>query len=306
MNLVVHQGALGDWVLTFPILRALSGQTLAVTSASKAKLAARMIPHVEPIDIEHRDFTLLHVPDGWREVTAQRRHLLSALDGLVLSFVSSGAADDPWRENMVQLAPRATLVFVEPRPTASPQWHGHICQWHGAQLRRQGIVLRALDIPRQTNPQGPIVLHLGSGGRDKQWPVERWLQLASQLEQQIASAPQRERQVILIAGEAERERWTRDGIVAPRGCRFLATLDELYDLLLTASLFIGHDCGPTHLAAQMGLPTIALFGPTSPRLWSPVGPAVTVLSPPKPTTMDCLDVETVAHAASAAFRIPPH
>jgi ADP-heptose:LPS heptosyltransferase len=49
------------------------------------------------------------------------------------------------------------------------------------------------------------------------------------------------------------------------------TLVELMQEILDCRIFIGNDSGITHLAAYMGCPTIALFGPTDPRTWGPVG-----------------------------------
>jgi heptosyltransferase III len=56
-------------------------------------------------------------------------------------------------------------------------------------------------------------------------------------------------------------------------------LPELARVLSGAAVFIGHDSGPAHLAAQLGVRTIAIFGPTDPAVWSPVGPAVRVVAP---------------------------
>ncbi len=44
-----------------------------------------------------------------------------------------------------------------------------------------------------------------------------------------------------------------------------------------AALFVGADTGPTHLAAAAGAPTLALFGPTPPERFGPVGPRTAVL-----------------------------
>jgi heptosyltransferase-3 len=45
---------------------------------------------------------------------------------------------------------------------------------------------------------------------------------------------------------------------------------KLAALLARARLFVGPDTSVTHLAAATGCPTVALFGPTDPRLWGPV------------------------------------
>ena len=88
----------------------------------------------------------------------------------------------------------------------------------------------------------------------------------------------------LIAGEVEAEKLTRSerNTLERAGCRFLTTLDELADELMAACAYIGFDSGPTHLAAQLGLPTFAMFGPTDPAIWGPIGPRVTIVAPETP------------------------
>lgn len=65
----------------------------------------------------------------------------------------------------------------------------------------------------------------------------------------------------------------------PSSIRVVRGLDlgSVCGLLSHMRLFIGHDSGVTHLAALVGVPTIALFGPTDPQRWAPRGSHVTVL-----------------------------
>jgi ADP-heptose:LPS heptosyltransferase len=60
-------------------------------------------------------------------------------------------------------------------------------------------------------------------------------------------------------------------------------------------LFIGHDSGVSHLAASWGAPTLALFGPTDPAVWAPVGPRVRVVRA-REGRMDSLTVDAVVGA----------
>jgi len=48
-------------------------------------------------------------------------------------------------------------------------------------------------------------------------------------------------------------------------------LPEVFHHLRRCRAYIGNDSGITHLAAYLGCPTIALFGPTDPRVWGPIG-----------------------------------
>jgi ADP-heptose:LPS heptosyltransferase len=64
----------------------------------------------------------------------------------------------------------------------------------------------------------------------------------------------------------------------------------LAGVLSHVDLFVGHDSGVTHLAALLGTPTVALFGPTDPARWAPRGPAVGVI---RETSCSCASWEAV-------------
>lgn len=270
-------------MLIWPLLRALPACGF-VASSGKSRLAAKYL-NVTPIDIDAPDLGRLHAPDA----PPPSRLRLSAPDQII-SFVSDGR--DAWAENVRRLAPQARCVFVEPRPC-----HGidhHVSAFHGHQLPAQGIDLAPIQPDRRTSPDGPVVIHPGSGGVDKCWPVERFERL---IEHFNAIG----RPVTVLLGEAEAERWSGETLDRWQRLHPVAwprDLVALGDAIAGASVYIGNDSGPTHLAAQLGVPTVGLFGPTDPRVWSPVGPVVRVLAPPTPCEMEWLDVETVAEAAS--------
>jgi ADP-heptose:LPS heptosyltransferase len=105
---------------------------------------------------------------------------------------------------------------------------------------------------------------------------------------------------VVVLGEAERERWPAARLDRWREARNVcepADAVALSQRIAGASCYIGNDSGPTHLAAQLGVPTIALFGPSDRRVWRPVGPAVTVIAPPTPTDMTWLKSRAVIAAA---------
>ena len=134
-----------------------------------------------------------------------------------------------------------------------------------ASIRRNGLM------PRAHDPAGPVVVHPGSGSATKNWPVERWVEWISAVD----------RPVRLILGEVELEKFPSKHLDALRKAaaetREPRTYVELLETLTGASAYAGHDSGPTHLSAIMGLPTLALFGPTDPAVWSPTGPRVQCL-----------------------------
>ncbi len=284
--MLFHHGALGDWVLTFPILRRL-GKTLAVTSLSKARLASRLFPEVEPFDIERREVSSLYrtgCDDKCEEVWGS--YLESAKQ--IISFV--GTSCDLWASNVRRFAPQARVAFVDPLPPRN--WRRHVCDWHDFQLCQQGVELfPETRLPSRAS-DGSILIHPGSGGHEKCWAIDRFEKLIQALHEEGYC-------IRVLLGEVEVESWPRSRV--DRWIRFyraevVERLDSLQLIFSEARTFVGNDSGPTHLAAAMGLRTIALFGPTSPQRWAPRGPTVTLLAPPIPVDMSWLDVGVVLAA----------
>jgi hypothetical protein len=103
------------------------------------------------------------------------------------------------------------------------------------------------------------VIHPFSGSPRKNWPLEKFRALAGKLEPVMP--------VRWCAGEEDPP--------LPDAVR----IDDLYELacwLAKARLYIGNDSGITHLAAAVGTPVLALFGPTDPAVWAPRGQHVRV------------------------------
>jgi heptosyltransferase-3 len=117
-----------------------------------------------------------------------------------------------------------------------------------------------------------VVIHPGSGSRNKCWHLENLLNLAKEL---LA----KEFEVLFLLGPAELERLRpaeEAHIYGTAKCVAHLSLTQVVGLLSCSDAFIGNDSGVTHLAAGMGLRTFAMFGPTDPALYRPIGPALTV------------------------------
>jgi heptosyltransferase III len=119
--------------------------------------------------------------------------------------------------------------------------------------------------------EGFVVIHPFSGSSRKNWPLKRYRELAERLAAQLP--------VRWCAGPDE----PLEGAI-----RF----DDLYELacwISSATVYLGNDSGISHLAAAVGAPVIALFGPTDPRVWGPRGPSVRVVS----TRTAGMEMETI-------------
>jgi ADP-heptose:LPS heptosyltransferase len=137
-------------------------------------------------------------------------------------------------------------------------------------------------------------IHPGSGSPAKNWPAERFAQLALDL-----GPPG-----LLIEGPADADAvagLARAGL----GLRVSGwPLRTLGALLQRVGLFVGNDSGVTHLAAAWGAPTLALFGPTDPTVWRPVGRRVVAIGSPSGSMRD-LPVSDALRAARALRAAPP-
>lgn len=116
-----------------------------------------------------------------------------------------------------------------------------------------------------------IWMHPGAGSPEKRWPLDGFLALAARMSEKTGS------EIRFVSGEAEEADADKmAGVGYPIHCP--ADLMELADMLRKGDLYIGNDTGPTHLAALMGVSTIAIFQTTSPETWEPWGVDVTVIS----------------------------
>lgn len=118
-----------------------------------------------------------------------------------------------------------------------------------------------------------IAIHPGSGSRQKCWPVERFVALINWLYQEYQAC------IVMIFGPADQEILER--LKAGGNGGFIIAdqlpLSKLAAVIKRCNLFIGNDSGVTHLAAALGIHTIALFGPTDPKVWGPRGESVKIL-----------------------------
>ena len=155
-------------------------------------------------------------------------------------------------------------------------------------LRTQATIhLHASGLPRQR----PLALiHPGSGSRHKCVTPAVWLPVLEGLDAEGIEP-------ILLEGPADHD--IVEGLLGRLARRPILmrglSIRLLAGLLSQVDLFLGHDSGVTHLAALVGTPTVALFGPTDPARWAPRGPAVTVV---RKTPCACVSWDDVRNCAA--------
>ncbi|MEM1446742.1 MAG: glycosyltransferase family 9 protein [Planctomycetota bacterium] len=298
MQLVFHQAALGDFVLAVPTWRRLVRADEPITLVvpwSHGRVAARLLPEARVLDIEMFEFTRLWSEEGPSTVSPAVAEVFGQTTR-VLNYVAN--PQSAWTRNIDRVCGGVPVVTVEPRPAGS--WTRPIADWHAEQLSRQGIKLVAET--QQTRHGTPMlsrqasskqsrrwVVHPGSGGLAKCWPIARFAEACEHLKQRGETC-------VFLLGPAEIERDTAKKLVEfsdPIEVKEIREIDDLCFALAEATHYLGNDAGPTHLAAQLGLPTTAIFGPSDPRVWTPVGPKVDVIAPPEPTLITWLSAEAL-------------
>jgi heptosyltransferase I len=123
-----------------------------------------------------------------------------------------------------------------------------------------------------------IVVNPGAGWGAKEWPAERYGEVSRELAKEGA-------EVLVNYGPGEEQlasavRDSSGGAAHPVTC----SIAELIALTRRASLFIGGDTGPLHLATAMGIPVVAIFGPTDPARNGPYSDKSVVLRNPASRT----------------------
>ncbi len=307
-TLIHHDGALGDVLLSLACIHALAreGRMLHFTgradigtllqeaglvqeaSSSSAALFASL--HGGTADGAEREFlrrfdaaVVFTVNPGSVLVTAVRRELP---DTRVITTVPPDGSAIPAADfRLGQLAPAGPTVPGPLLPV--PPLHRQLA---AGMLGRSGY-----------DGSAPLlVVHPGSGGRPKCWPLDRYLELLDTVHERPGPF------IALFTGPAEEgetqdriDAFTRDrtGMVHYAG----ADLSALAAVLSSADLYLGNDSGVTHLAAAAGCRVIALFGPSDPAIWAPRGPDTVVLRSPD---LAALSVPVVAAAVQEALARP--
>jgi heptosyltransferase-1 len=147
-------------------------------------------------------------------------------------------------------------------------------------------------------PETPlVVLNPGAGRPAKRWSPDAFRRLGDELALRLGAR--------VLLGWGPGEEALIDAIAA--GLRTApvippaTTIPELVALLRHATLVVGGDTGPIHIAAALGVPTVGLYGPTDPRRNGPCGPRMATVESPT-GRMEGITVEAALAATERVLR----
>lgn len=244
-RLLIRPGAIGDCILSFPALEYLT------TDETEIWISTPVVPLVSFAKRTHSIASTGLDLVGIEDVNMPSGLLdrLRSFDEIVSWY---GANRPPFRQALLGLGVPCT--FHAALPSASSVIHA--TEFLARQVGRPDGFVPQIAVPPAV-PRGTVVIHPFSGSARKNWPLPLFKDLAARLPYPVEWS----------AGPEE------DLAEAVR----FADLADLAHWLAGARLFIGNDAGITHLAAAVGVPTLALFGETDPRVWAPRGSHVRVL-----------------------------
>jgi ADP-heptose:LPS heptosyltransferase len=273
---VLFPGALGDFICFLPTLEILK-QNAEVDFFARPEFSELVSPPVRVRSLDCFEVRQLFVPGAARDDalysffgsyaaifswTGERErqfvNQLIHVSGGRAHFYPFRAADGKLHQTDYYLAclnntcssPGGPAIVLQPEAVA----------WIENYWRERALDGKAL-----------LVSAPGSGAREKNWPADFYLTVADWWRHRAQGA------VVILLGPVEEERGGLDLLLNRFPVAQNLSLGQVAALLARSHLYLGNDSGITHLAAAVGVRTIALFGPSDAHQWAPRGDRVTIL-----------------------------
>lgn len=276
--LVIRPGAIGDALLTFPTLHALRAKYAAkritfVSNASVLPLAQSWKLADEVSDFEQTQWSELFSTMGIRN--SALRELLATTD-IAICWLSD--PDHLVEGNLRQGGVKKNIVAPGRPPENS---FAHVAEYLASTVKISAKQVRSWHptLPSATKTGKTIAIHPGSGSERKNWPIASYAEIIKNLWQEKC-------EVLLLVGPAEEQKlaYLQSHLRPPQGLYKTlvnAPLLEIAQQLRQCRGYLGNDSGIMHLAAMLGVSTVAIFGPGSRvSTWEPLGKHVEIIHQP--------------------------
>jgi heptosyltransferase III len=316
--LVIRGGAVGDFILSLPALRALRNTHpdthIEILGYKHIALLAENRFYAKAVrSIEYGPLSSFFAKDS--ELPGELVSYFASFD-LIISYLY-----DPDRIFETNLR-RCGVENLLCGPARIVEGSDHAAKQLARPIEELGI--RVTDLTEKIflsqedrefgreflqNLSPPIVsIHPGSGSAKKNWPLQNWIELFASNGHFTGVKNQSDRigrrlSLVVVSGEADKAQIAQlEHEWNGRDVRFAKNL-PLPDLaaVLEHTNFVGHDSGISHLAAAAGARCILLFGPTDPNVWAPMNEDVQVLRAQSGRLND-LDLASVQAVLTTALR----
>ncbi len=299
--LVIRTGGIGDLILSLPLLMALRrsyphawlevmGHRCRLELLEGGCYAHRVC------SIEQPGIASFFVPEG---ALPEKLAQYFANFDLVVSLVSD--SDGLFSANLRRAGAEKVISIAPLPPHSNIEHYSHYLL---SQLRNWGVKAEPTEPKlflteagqeyasrfwREHGLSRVLAVHPGSGSPRKMWRSEGFAEVANWATEKLGM------QVLLVSGPADQQ-VTRQVVQGMRPRKPLVvenlSLTKLAAILHKCQGFVGNDSGITHLASAVGTPTVAVFGPSDPRIWGPRGKHTAVVEsslPCSPCTRESMD-----------------
>jgi ADP-heptose:LPS heptosyltransferase len=285
--LMIHAGGIGDLLLALPAMRifrqAFPGFQLELMGKpARLSLVAYDLQATSVHSVDQAGMAYFYVEDG--PLPEPLRTFFSGF-GAALIFGKSNPGI--FSRNLQRTGIRRVLAL----PSFPPEDRTiHVSDFLVQSLRTEGLGDQASFPPLRLTgearswaekfwienewswDQRVLAIHPGSGSPAKNWDPKNFARVVDWAVERA--------EVLFILGPAEEFR--KEEIGRKMKEKGLAVAEDLSliqvaALLQKSSAYLGNDSGITHLAASLGIPTIAVFSITNPQVWGPRGPRVKIL-----------------------------
>lgn len=284
--LVIRGGAIGDFILTLPALKALR------EACPHAHIEILGYKHIAAL-AENRFYAQAVRSIEYGPLSsffARNSELPAELAGYFASFdLMISYLYDPDRIFETNLR-RCDVKNLRCGPPKIVETCGHAARQLARPVEELGI--RVANLAEEIFPSvddrqfaqeflrnlsRPIIaIHPGSGSSTKNWPLQNWIELFSNNAGFLGAKdePGRMRKqlsLVVVSGEADKAQIAQlEHAWQDRDVRFAKDLPlPRLAAALEHTIFVGHDSGISHVAAAAGADCILLFGPTDPGVWAP-------------------------------------
>ncbi len=269
--LVVRLGAMGDVIQTLPAVASLkhsmphSEITWVIESKWRALLENN--PYIDKVVLFDR-FTMAGLRDAWRDLRRERFDLAIDFQGLIKSALVAACArpERLYGFDRKGVREKPAAWFYSTRVASNAL---HRVDKYLDLAARAGVTnpLRVFPLPAGAAegelPAGDFILASPfAGWGSKQWPLEYYSSLGERLRNECG--------IDLVLNGVDR-------IQAPNTTPHVSAIPGLIHATRRATAVVGVDSGPLHIAAALGKPGVAVYGPTDPAWTGPYGKTIKVL-----------------------------
>ncbi len=274
---VIFPGALGDFICFLPALQALS-------RATRVDLYAHSeFADIAPATVTVRSLECAEISSLFVATTPNDSRLHDPF-GAYAAVYSWMGGQQPVFVNQLQAVTHGRAKIFPFRPTArtehQTEYYLRCLTLTEAMPSAPAVELRDEALrwcenfwtEHSLQDRAVLAIAPGSGAREKNWPEEFFIAVANGWRERTGGF------AVLLVGPVEAARGGIDRL--REHCLAVSDLNlsQVAALMSRSAVYLGNDSGVSHLAAAVGVPTVALFGPSDPRQWAPRGRRVTVIS----------------------------